>query len=756
MNGGTYMATLKDVAARAGVSIAAVSYCINGTHNLNPETKARIQNAIKELNYIPNSQARNLKRQASRELCAIFPDLENLCYNEFLKGILIQAENSHYSINISCSYNDISQEQALIKNAVSKHYAGIFLVTCQPQNTEFFQDIQQHHPIEIVFLERLPEKMDVIYYGFDNYKTLHYLTTQLIQNGYQDIALLTGSSRHFSESECISGFQDAMETAGISIDENRILTSDTTKEGAFSAFLHSWVNTPPQAIITSSQALCQGVIEACNLTMNRIPQDICIITLDVENWNRSSFYPDIIRTSRPAYSLGKESCKALIEAIEKPEKTEDRFHLIQDTISRYPLQLPAPRRRGFVPSADAIGTLNVAVADMPTVQALKAISHEFFNEFRIHLNFDFFTFRELFTLIQEDSRREQPDYDIYLYDTSWFSYLFQSGCLKDITDDFYTSPESTKYFLPKFLSNCCRDGRYYGFPIVGGTQFLIYRRDLFSRQDLCLKYQKDHNLSLRPPKTWKEFNSIARFFTREYNPESPTLYGTAIGIDLNEELALEFEARMWGHGGNFYDHHGHLCMNSPQNISAMSNFMESFRYSPQSVSNNLEAFMEFVKGDAAMVITFSEYATQIQRTHSEYLYKNGYSMIPSRTPANVGWHLGVSNNCRRLPFVLQFFHWLYRRHISYYMSILGGASALEFPYKNHELLKTYPWLSLSPDSVQVSRSRLYPLKKKHGFLAPNEFEGILCEGIRSMPQGPQEISECLNAMQKKVIHLLAQ
>ena len=182
------MATQKDVAARAGVSIAAVSYCINGTHNLNPETRARIQNAIKELNYIPNSQARNLKRQASRELCAIFPDLENLCYNEFLKGILMKAESSNYSLNISCSYNDISQEQMLITNAVSKHYAGIFLVTCQPQNTKFFQNIQQHHPIELVFLERLPDKMDVIYYGFDNYKTLHYLTSQLIKNGYRDIA----------------------------------------------------------------------------------------------------------------------------------------------------------------------------------------------------------------------------------------------------------------------------------------------------------------------------------------------------------------------------------------------------------------------------------------------------------------------------------------------------------------------------------------------------------------------------------------
>ena len=58
------MPTLKDVAARAGVSIAAVSYCINGTHNLTPETRARINEAIAALNYIPNSQARDLKRRS--------------------------------------------------------------------------------------------------------------------------------------------------------------------------------------------------------------------------------------------------------------------------------------------------------------------------------------------------------------------------------------------------------------------------------------------------------------------------------------------------------------------------------------------------------------------------------------------------------------------------------------------------------------------------------------------------------------------
>ena len=96
------MATLKDVAKRAGVSIATVSYCINNSHNLSPETRARINKAIAELNYIPNSQARNLKRRMSRDICAIFPSLENQCYSEFLKGIIMQSETANYSLSISC------------------------------------------------------------------------------------------------------------------------------------------------------------------------------------------------------------------------------------------------------------------------------------------------------------------------------------------------------------------------------------------------------------------------------------------------------------------------------------------------------------------------------------------------------------------------------------------------------------------------------------------------------------------------------
>ncbi len=751
------MATLKDVASRAGVSIATVSYYINGTHTLSPDTRMRVAEAIEELNYIPNAQARSLKSRSSKEICVIFPTLDNLCYNEFLNGILMQAENTGYSINTSCSYNDISKEQELIRSAVSKNYAGILLVTCQPQNTAFFRDILRKHPLNIVFLDQMPNKVDAIYFGFDNYNTMQYLTSQLIQNGYKDIALLTGSDAFFSESECIAGYQDAMDAAHLPVLPSRQLCTDTTKEGAFHTFLQHWTVHPPQAIITSSQALCQGVIEACNLTRFRIPEEICLITLDVDNWNRSSFYPDIIRTTRPAYILGAESCQALIHAAEHSETPENRFHILHDTIADYPLNPPAPSSRDYPEILrHSQKTLRIAAADLPTIHAIEAVSTDFYARHQIHLEFDVMELKDLFSCIPEDAARENPDYDIYLYDTSWFSYLMNAEALKDLTDDFYTTAEFRRYFVQKNLSNCCREGRFYGFPVVGGTQFLLYRKDLFNNSALQQQYKQNHKIPLRPPKTWKEFNAIARFFTREFNPDSPTMYGTGIAWDLNEELALEFEPRMWSHGGGFYDSSGRLCLNSPQNVNAVSSFMESVQYSQKGLSSNQDVFSAFAKGEIAMVTTFTEYATQLQNnSHAEYLHRNGYSMIPGRIATNVGWHFGVPHSCPKLALTLQFFHWLYRRHTSYYLSIIGGSSALIFPYKNHELQKMYPWIDLTSDSIENCRSRNYPTRKKRGLLAPNEFEAILCNQLRTMPQNSQETQACLTKMQEEIIYRLA-
>lgn len=748
------MATLKDVAKRAGVSIATVSYCINNSHNLSPETRAKINKAIAELNYIPNSQARNLKRKASRDICAIFSNMEDRCFSEFLKGIIIQCETSNYSLNISCSYNDVATEQQLIKNAISKGVAGILLVTCQPENTKFFQDTIIKHDIPTVFLDRLPSRIDAIYFGFDNYSSIHYLTRRLVNSNFRDILLVCGPGKVFTDTESATAFQEVLEENGIDASD-RVLTSDATKEGAFKVSLQSWINNPPQAIISTSQAICQGVIEACKISGLRIPEDICLLSLGVDNWNTSSFYPDIIRTSRPAYMLAMQGCQALINLIEGSEAPENRFHLLRDSILDYPLRLPMPRNLNLEKADLSIGTLNIACTELPTMQAIEAVSLDFYRKFHLRLHFNVMKFHDLFAAIQEDSHRTSPIYDVYLYDSSWFQYLLHTGCLKDLTEDVYALPEMRRYFVERNLENCSDGQKIYGFPVVGGTQFLLYRRDLFSDPDLCQAYKRDHHISLRPPVTWKEFNAIARFFTKEYNPDSPTAYGTAIATGLNEELALEFEPRLWSHGGSFFDNHGHFCMNTPANARAVTNLVEALQYSQPDLYSNQDVFAEFSKGNVAMIVSFTEYAARIQsQSHSEYLYKCGYAMIPGRTPVNVGWHFGVSPNCQKMPYVTRFFHWLHGRHNSYYMSILSGASALEYPYKNHELKKLYPWIDLTADAMEVCRSRIYPQKTQNGYLQPNQFEAAMCDELRKRPQTPAEVSRCLDDIQQNTLRMM--
>ena len=86
----------------------------------------------------------------------------------------------------------------------------------------------------------------------------------------------------------------------------------------------------------------------------------------------------------------------------------------------------------------------------------------------------------------------------------------------------------------------------------GGTQLLFYRKDLFENRELQAEYQKRSLISLRAPRTWKEFNDVAAFFTRKENPASPTEYGASFAGAIDEELAPEILIRLWACGGKLW------------------------------------------------------------------------------------------------------------------------------------------------------------------------------------------------------------
>jgi len=750
------MATLKDIAERVGVSVATVSYCINNTKSVKPATRDRIMQAIKELNYIPNDSARKLKMETSRELGVVFPDIDDLCHSEILKGIVSGAEDADHFLNIAFSYNSPKLERSIIDRFIGKNVAGLILITCQPENTEYFQNSIARNNIPCVFIERFPENIDANFLSFDNYRACYYLTRLLIDQGYRSITLMSGFRNLFSEYECIRGYSDAMEESGLICPPERLIETELTKEAAFRETMFRMANDPPQAILASSELLTKGIMEGLALNGVQIPKQTCVITLGEDCWNSTNYLPNVFHTSRTAYTLGKHSVGVLMKNLKSPEFFEKEFMLFRDNVVDSHLNVPTAPRTLPAPRMPK-RFLRVLSPTLSTTRALRAVTAEFEREHDVKIDFDVTSYHKLFDTIVENAERGDGGYDIYFFDVSWLPYLERIDAFADLTD-FITSNEVFRQsLLRKNLENCRCNGRYMGFPIVGGSHILFYRRDLFDNPLIRRQFETLHNAPLRVPRTWTEFNGVARFFTKEFNPYSPTAYGTSVIGSIHEELGLETLIRLWSFGGNLLDENGHLNLDTPQNVKGFQSLLESCRYAEKNVfeASIDQSFEAFGTGRTAMLISFTEYASTINDCiHSDIISKVDYAMMPGKTPANVGWHLGMSKTTRHSRLIADYFEWLCQKRISYYMTALNGQSVMMHPYQNHELLKLYPWMSLVAEGQRYARDRVYPLQGKERLIPPYEVENVLYRIFKKMYYREMSVPDALHEGQRVLAELL--
>lgn len=749
------MATLKDIADRVGVSVATVSYCINNTKTVKASTRDRIMQAIRELNYIPNDAARKLKKVTARELAVVFPDIDDLCRSEILKGLISGAEDADRFLDIAFSYNSPKLERSIIDRFIGKNVAGLILITCQPGNTEYFKNTIVRNNIPTVFIDRFPENIDANFLSFDNYQACNYLTRQLIERRYTDILLMSGFHHLFSEHECIRGFTDAMEESNLPCPPEYVLETELTKESAFRETMFHVAGRPPQAIIASSELLAKGIMEALNLSGVQVPRQTCVITLGEDCWNSTNYLPNVIHTARAAYTLGKRSIESLMKNLRSPKFFEKEFMLLKDSVVDASLKLPAPCKTPYAPRAPR-RQLRILSPVLSTTEALRAVSAQFEREHDVKISIDITSYHELFDAIVENARGGNGGYDIYFFDTSWSAYLSQIDAFADLTEFIKSQDVFRQCLISKNLGNCLNDDRYVGFPIVGGSHILFYRRDLFDDPMIRRQFEALYNEPLQVPRTWTEFNGIARFFTKEFNPYSPTAFGTSVIGSIHEELALEILIRLWSFGGNILDESGRLCLDSPQNIKGFQSLLESCRYAEKNVfeASIEKSFDAFGTGRTAMLLSFTEYASAISdRIHGDIISRVDYAMMPGKTPANVGWNLGVNKKTKHSELITDYFAWMCKKHTSYYMTTLNGQSVIRHPYENHELMKLYPWMSLVAEGQRNARDRVYPMFGRSGLVPPHEVETVLYKLFHKMYHQQATVPDALREGQKLLADL---
>ena len=96
--------------------------------------------------------------------------------------------------------------------------------------------------------------------------------------------------------------------------------------------------------------------------------------------------------------------------------------------------------------------------------------------------------------ILADMEKSEPRYDIYMYDIPWLEYMVQNGLVADITEYVESSSFNTDAFFPHNLKNCMYEGRYWGIPIVGGSQIMFYRSDLFENHGIRKSFKEQFGI----------------------------------------------------------------------------------------------------------------------------------------------------------------------------------------------------------------------------------------------------------------------
>lgn len=329
--------TIREVAARAGVSISTVSLVLNNQDPVSPETREAVKEAVRELGYVKNSLAASMKSGHSKMIVAIVPDFINDFFTSAIRGIEEVVSQNGYVTLVFTTNEAQDKEAALLGGEIGKMIEGAVLIPAVDDEAFY-----RHFGKPIVLLDRTVGMLDAVV--VDNHKGAYIATHTLIEAGHRKIALINGDKDFRIGSERRRGYYDAMRDAGLPIVPAYIKQGHWYEESGYQLTQELLqLADPPTAIFAANSQICIGCINYLREHHLRIGKDISLISFDDTLLARIST-PGVTVIDRPTTEMGREAARVLLDAITTGRRQQRRevldVRLIRrDSIARLPENL---------------------------------------------------------------------------------------------------------------------------------------------------------------------------------------------------------------------------------------------------------------------------------------------------------------------------------------------------------------------------------------------------------------------------------
>lgn len=311
------VATIKDVASRAKVSVGTVSNVLSGSSSVGAAIRNRVEAAIAELDYHPDHVARSLKVKRTRSLGLVLSDITNPFFAQVLRGAEDCASANGYVLITLNSDDKVEREKNILGVLRSVRVDGILLVVAPDGGDSTHIANALRSGIPIVCLDRVTENIPLDCVSVNNIEASQLCVRHLIQQGHRRIGIITGSPTLLTAKERLKGYLAALNEAQIEVDSGLIKEGDFREATGYRLGKELLLaHRRPTAVFVSNGLMTIGFIRALNELSLQCPDDIAVASFD-DLPLTDVFHPQITAVHQPAYQVGYDGAQLLIDRLHR-------------------------------------------------------------------------------------------------------------------------------------------------------------------------------------------------------------------------------------------------------------------------------------------------------------------------------------------------------------------------------------------------------------------------------------------------------
>lgn len=335
------MATIGDVAVRAGVSASTAGRVLSGTGYAGHKTRQKVLAAAEELGYVPNRIARSLRQGSTKLVGLLIADVENSFYSIIAKNVESVLKEDGYHV-VLCNDNDDPDEEAEYLTLLQGMGIDGLIVTPTPQSRRPLERLQQKGIVIVQIDRQVPSlHADAVVVDDENIST--QAVSHLIDSGHTRIGMLSGPARVTTAKGRLAGYRRALEEHGIPWHPELVRSASFRRHHAIADATELIKSRPrPTALFAANNILAEACILALREQQMSVPADMSLLAFDDLPW-MSLMSPALTTVRQPVADMASTAAELLLRRLRDRQSRPTTVQIQAELVMRDSI---APRGRG--------------------------------------------------------------------------------------------------------------------------------------------------------------------------------------------------------------------------------------------------------------------------------------------------------------------------------------------------------------------------------------------------------------------------